>query len=247
MTQKIENLFNIKNKVIVVVGGSRGIGKKISDKLTDLESIVYTIGRSNIKMKRYIKCSIKNEKEIIFALKQVKKNHGKIDVLINVAGISETPKINKKTQSIENFEHILDTNLIGIYKICFLSKNFLKNGASIINVTSIASSLGFPNNPGYISSKAGLSGLTRSLAYDLSNLNIRVNNLVPGYIKTKMTIKSYKNKRSNNIRKARTLLNRWGNTDDLIGAVIFLSTKSSRYITGSDIVVDGGWSIKGLI
>ncbi len=246
MKNRIEYYFNIKKKVFVIVGGSRGIGAKIAQELSLLGSTVITLGRTKLNKKNHIKCSIKNEKEIKSALKKIKKNFGKIDVLINVAGISESVKESKNLQKISDFQMILDTNLVGIYKVCNIAKNYLKKGSSIINITSIASQFGFPNNPGYISSKSGLSGLTRSLAYDLSDFRIRVNNLVPGYIKTKMTIKSYKNNKLFNLRKSKTLLNRWGQTKDLVGAVIFLSSKASDYVTGSDIIVDGGWSIKGI-
>jgi NAD(P)-dependent dehydrogenase (short-subunit alcohol dehydrogenase family) len=124
--------------------------------------------------------------------------------------------------------------------------SYLKKNASIINISSISSYFGFPNNPGYVSSKSGLSGLTRSLAYDFSKKNIRVNNIVPGYIRTEMTKKSFNNKKLFNLRKSSTLLNRWGNPKDIIGACTFLVSSSSSYITGADIVIDGGWSVKGI-
>tara|TARA_B100001057_G_scaffold333686_1_gene334242 strand:+ start:846 stop:1100 length:255 start_codon:yes stop_codon:yes gene_type:complete len=84
------------------------------------------------------------------------------------------------------------------------------------------------------------------MAYDLSKKSIRVNNLVLGYIYTDMTKKSFESKKKFLIRKKRNLLNRWGTTNDILGASIFLASNASSYITGSDIVVDGGWSIKGM-
>jgi NAD(P)-dependent dehydrogenase (short-subunit alcohol dehydrogenase family) len=246
MKNKIEYLFNVKKKIIVVVGGTRGIGAKIVQELLSFGSTVVTLGRTELKKKNHIKCSITNEKEIISAFNKIKKEFGKVDVLINVAGISEGAIKSKKSQNISDFKNILETNLIGVFKVCNISKKFLKKGSSIINVSSIASQFGFPNNPGYIASKSGLSGLTRSLAYDLSKFGIRVNNLIPGYIKTNMTIQSYKNSKLYNLRKSKTLLNRWGETKDLVGAVVFLSSRASNYVTGSNVTVDGGWSIKGI-
>ena len=105
---------------------------------------------------------------------------------------------------------------------------------------------GFPDNPAYISSKTGLSGLTRSLAYDYADLGIRVNNLVPGYFKTDMTKKSFDDPSKRKDRETSTLLNRWGNPKELIGPAIFLASNASSYVTGTDLIVDGGWSIKGL-
>ena len=106
--------------------------------------------------------------------------------------------------------------------------------------------MGFPGNPGYLMSKAGLSALTRAIAIDFGAHGIRANNLVPGYIHTDMTKASYTNVVEHQRRKQRTVLNRWGVPSDLVGPAIFLASDASSYITGQDIVVDGGWLIKGL-
>ena len=124
--------------------------------------------------------------------------------------------------------------------------SLMKKGGSIINVTSLGSVLGFPDNPSYVSSKGGLKMLTKSLAVDLGKKGIRVNNLLPGYMKTAMTKKSFMNKDLKEERDKRIIINRWGNSTDLIGPCIFLASDSSSYITGSDILVDGGWIAKGL-
>ena len=115
-----------------------------------------------------------------------------------------------------------------------------------LHISSIASYQGFPKNPGYISSKAGLSGLTRALAYDFSDKDIRVNNLVLGYFPTDMTKDSFKDKKKFEVRKNKTLFKRWGRLNEICGPAIFLASDSSSYVTGSDIVVDGGWSVNGL-
>ena len=122
----------------------------------------------------------------------------------------------------------------------------MKKGGSIINISSIGSKIGFPNNPSYLSSKGALNQLTKSLANDFAEANIRVNALLPGYIKTKMTEKSFKNENENKKRIDRMILKRWGKPKDIIGAAIFLCSESSSYVTGSEIVIDGGWTSKGL-
>ena len=122
----------------------------------------------------------------------------------------------------------------------------MKGEGSIINITSIGANLGFPNNPGYLASKGGLASLTRSFAYDLASKNIRVNSIVPGYIRTEMTSESYNNERLKKEREDRMLLKRWGECGDLVGAAIYLASNASSYVTGSEIYIDGGWSIKGL-
>ena len=118
--------------------------------------------------------------------------------------------------------------------------------SSIVNLTSIASEFGFPDNPGYVASKGGVKSLTKSLAIDYAKLNIRVNCISPGYIHTNMTNESYLNPIKYNERLNRTILNKWGNVNDLVGASIFLLSDASSYITGSEILVDGGWTAKGI-
>jgi len=88
--------------------------------------------------------------------------------------------------------------------------------------------------------------LTKALAVDYSSKKIRVNNIAPGYIKTSMTEKSYSNQKSYLIRKNHTILDRWGAPDDLVGAAVFLSSAASNYVTGIDLVIDGGWVAKGI-
>ena len=121
-----------------------------------------------------------------------------------------------------------------------------KTGGSIINITSLASMMGMPGNPGYVASKGGLGMLTKGLAIDLARDNIRVNNIIPGYILTDMTSKSYSDQKLKKLRDQRMIKNRWGQPKDLAGAVILLASDASDYITGTDIIVDGGWSAKGL-
>ena len=117
---------------------------------------------------------------------------------------------------------------------------------SIINITSLGADLGFSNNPSYQISKSGLKQLTKSIAIDWGKKGIRCNNIKPGYIETNMTKKNKKN--SLNFRKKleRMIIPRWGLPSDIVGAAIFLLSDESSYITGSDIVIDGGWSIKGI-
>ena len=169
----------------------------------------------------------------------------KIDILVNSAGITNA---NNTKNLLENFKKVLDTNLIAPFNLINQVIPIMKqnNSGSIINISSINAYQGFPENPSYISSKGGLSSLTQSLAFDLGKYNIRVNNLVPGYIKTTMTEKSYMDEIGYQKRLSRIILNRWGDPNDLLGPCIFLASDASRYITGSDLVVDGGWLTKGL-
>ena len=120
------------------------------------------------------------------------------------------------------------------------------NGTSIINFSSIGGLLGFPNNPSYGASKGALLSLSKALANDFGSRNIRVNCILPGYFRTKMTEKSYNDSLKKLKREENTMLGRWGNPEELVGITIFLASDASSYITGVDIPVDGGWINKGL-
>ena len=121
-----------------------------------------------------------------------------------------------------------------------------QKSGSIAVVTSIGALQGFPGNPAYVASKGGLRMLSKALALDWGELNIRVNALAPGYIETDMTKGSFNDPAKREARSARTMLGRWGKASELVGAAIFLMSDASSYMTGADLVVDGGWTAKGL-
>jgi NAD(P)-dependent dehydrogenase (short-subunit alcohol dehydrogenase family) len=168
---------------------------------------------------------------------------GRLDILVNAAGIS------LGEASVEAFDRTLAANLRAPY-LCIRSVADVMRrggGGSIINVTSLGASRGFPGNPGYVAAKGGLSQLTRACAYDLGPTGIRVNNLVPGYIATALTAASHADPEAHERRRRHTMLGRWGEPADLVGAAIFLAGEASAYVTGQDIAVDGGWLAKGLV
>ena len=124
----------------------------------------------------------------------------------------------------------------------------MKNRKSgvIINITSINAELAFPDNPAYQSMKGALKQLTKSLALDLGNWGIRVNSVGPGYFHTDMTKQSWEDLEKRDKIAKQTILGRWGTPKDLAGLIVFLSSDSSSYITGQDLYIDGGWTVKGI-
>ena len=225
--------------IVVITGGSRGIGKNIIKNLLKKNVEIINISRSKCSLgnvKNY-KCDISDYQEVKNIFKKIKN----FDVLINNSAISKYDNNN-----INTFNKIIDINLKGLFYCSVEALKKLKKNASIINICSINAHQAFPNNPGYIASKGGVLSLTRSLALDFSKYKIRVNSISPGYIKTNMTKKSFKSKTKFNKRKNRTMLNRWGKPDDLFGIIEYLISKKSSYTTGQDFVIDGGWLSKGL-
>ena len=198
--------------------------------------------KTNIKNKNFINYfgDILIEDDQKGFLEFLKIKYKKIDILINNAGVS------KNGYDLKDIKENVNTNFISTISLTKKLIDLMKNrGGSIINISSIASLYGFPNNPGYNASKAALNSMTKSLANDFAKYNIRCNSLLLGYFKSKMTIKSFKNSKSRKARERHTVFQRWGKNKEVLGPVLFLSSDLSSYITGQNIVVDGGWTIKG--
>jgi NAD(P)-dependent dehydrogenase (short-subunit alcohol dehydrogenase family) len=248
----VDDLFSIRNKVIVITGSNQGIGEILAKGMQKKGAIIYRIDKrfsksGKKKKKIYDKvCDIVDSKQIKNVCKEIFNENKKIDILINNAGI--TLPGNAERYSLESWIKTMDVNLTGSFQVSLEILNYMKKKrkGSIINITSLNAEFGFPDNPAYVASKGGLKLLGKSLARDWGKYGIRVNNLGPGYIKTKMTKKSFEDKKSFELRKARTMLDRWGKPEDLLGTCIFLASDASSYVTGQDIYVDGGWSANGL-
>jgi NAD(P)-dependent dehydrogenase (short-subunit alcohol dehydrogenase family) len=249
MPVEVADLFSLTGHTAIVTGASRGIGFALADALAAAGASVFALARSERPSAafahdvEYRTCDVKLGIEAI--CEEVAARHGRLDVLVNAAGIT-TPGTSG-AQGLADFDETLSVNLSAVYAACLAAEKQMRVGGSIVNVTSIGSIVGFPNNPGYVASKGGVRMLTKALAVDLGPRGIRVNSLAPGYIRTDMTEGSFQDARAHEARRRQTCLGRWGTTDDLAGAAIFLASRASAYVTGQDIVVDGGWTAKGLV
>ena len=254
-----KSLFSLENKVAIVTGAARGNGLAISEALLRSGSTVIMVDVLKKELKKTEKefllkelsafsfvADISKKEEIKKLVKYVKTKFGKLDILINNAGItiSDSPLTYSEKDWDKTFKINLKTPFI-LSQECSKIMMIKKSGV-IINITSINAEFAFPNNPAYQATKAGLKQLTKSLALDLAKFGIRVNSIGPGYFRTSMTKKSWDNlKRRKQIQDC-TMLKRWGVPKDLEGIIIFLSSDASSYITGQDIYVDGGWTAKGM-
>ena len=228
-------LFDLKNKVIIVTGSSGGNGSAITRGLKDSGAIVIEADLPD--------CDITSNKDLDQLIENAISHNGIIDGLVNCAGVTYGNNIFDYSE--DDWENTYKINLKAPFELSRkVAKIMKKTGGSIINITSLNAELAFPNNPAYVAFKGGLKQLTKALALDLGKYNIRVNNIGPGYIKTSMTKKGWSENREE--IEERTILGRWGEPEDLIGATIFLLSSASSYITGQDIYVDGGYLIKGL-
>ncbi len=246
----VSQRFSVKGKVAVVTGASRGIGFALANGLAMAGASVVGIARSPqprssfAAVVRYISADVGGDIGGVFT--DIAAEHGVIDILVNAAGIS-LPLASTGVEALADFEQSLKVNLSSPFSCCQAARPYMPPGSSIINVTSIGSVLGFPGNPAYVASKGGLRMLTKALAVDYGVWGIRVNALAPGYFHTDMTAKSFADPDQNLRRRRHTCIDRWGTVDDLVGAAIFLASNASAYVTGVDLIVDGGWTAKGLV
>lgn len=237
------NMFSVKDKHCIVTGAGSGIGYEIAKSLHDLGAIVVGVDKyfkqDNYEFSKEV-IDLTSSKKITELCKRIEK----LDVLVNCAGVTIQ---SDQDYNLDHWNQTLSINLTAPFLLTRNLKRVLAESKtpSVINISSLNGKLAFPNNPAYVASKTGLDGLTRSLALDLGNIGIRVNSIAPGYIKTDMTGDSWHNLEKRNQRQKRTMLDRWGYPEDLVGPVMFLASDASRYITGQTIYVDGGWSSKG--
>jgi NAD(P)-dependent dehydrogenase (short-subunit alcohol dehydrogenase family) len=246
----VGRLFSLAGKSAIVTGASRGIGFALANGLAAAGASVVAIARSPqprspfLDSVRYMNADVSSAVVELFA--EIAAVQGSIDILVNAAGIT-LPNSSKSHTQLADFEQTLKVNLSAPFACCIAARPHMKPGSSIINITSVNSILGFPENPGYGAAKGGLRIMTKALAVDYGLSGIRVNALAPGYIYTDMTQKSFADPEQNERRRRHTCIGRWGTPEDLVGTAIFLASDASAYVTGQDIFVDGGWTAKGLV
>ena len=246
-----DNLFDISNKTALVTGAGRGIGYAIANGFSNLGCSVGGFDKDFLNpMDENIssfRVDLKDNDDIQNGFESFTNQFKRIDILVNCAGI--TIPNSSEDYETEDWLDTMNINLNSVFSLCKLVGNQMisqGSGGSIINLTSIGAEQGFPNNPAYCSSKGGLKQLTKALAFDWGKYKIRVNNLVPGYTNTPMNKKSWNDKDLNSARAKSTFLDRWAEPEEMVGPAIFLASDASSYVTGSDLVVDGGWTAKGL-
>jgi len=246
-----QNIINLKNKICLVTGSNGYIGKIICEKLLKLGAkVIHTdIKKNKIKSKNsfFFKADLTSKKEIGILVEKINKKFKKIDILINNAGYVGTSSLKNDNKFRYNEEYVKLNlnNTILLTELIIPSLKRSKNG-SIINICSIYSFLGYDYNLykgtqmksplGYGVSKAGLKHYSKMLSTSLAP-KIRVNSISPGGIFRDQPISFVKK------YLLKTPLNRMGNEKDVANAVIFFSSELSSYITGQNLVVDGGYSV----
>jgi len=231
----------------IVTGAAKGNGKAIADIIEEAGARVIRVDllKCNKDEDSFIG-EITNDGLIKNVVDYCSKQNYKTLVLINNAGVTLP---NDYPYPKSDWDNTIAVNLSAPFKWieAFIPLFKEVKNASIINITSLGAELAFPNNPAYIASKGGLKMLTKFYAKSLGGYGVRVNNVGPGYIVTDMTKGSYANQVTKERREKHTFLGRWGLPVDIAGVCVFLCAEESKYVTGQDIYVDGGWMANGLV
>ena len=240
----MNNFFSKKN--VIVTGGNSGSGLAISKTFLNMGSNVIRVDKkfdNKIGSSDFI-FNLEKYEKVEILINKIKKKYNKVDVLINNAGITLPSENAWKNYNV--YHKTLSVNLHAPFYLISKIIGIMSKNSSIIQITSLGSKLGFKNNPSYQISKAALAQLTRCAAVDFKSKKIRFNNICPGYDKTNMTEKSFKSKKRRKSIIERTISNRFGETKDIVNAVIFLASQNSSYINGITLDVDGGYQVYGL-
>ena len=235
----------LDKKVAIVTGAAKGIGKGIASLLANsgakviISDILIKEGEDLAKELReqgrealFIPCNIANKDEIKNLIEQTIAEFGALDILVNNAGIYPFIAFDKLSE--EDWDKTLAINLKGVFHSCQESLKYLKEGAKIINISSIASLVAFPSLSHYSASKGAINAFTRSLALELASKKINVNAIAPGAINVSEEEPSTE-------AVANIPFGKMGSPDDIAQAVLFLASSASNYITGQVLVVDGGY------
>jgi len=248
--------YNLKNKVALVSGAGKGLGRAcaialaeaganliiISRTQKDLDQVVRIIKKFKSKCKTYV-CDITNYND----LKNIINKQSRIDILINNAG-TNIPEHFTKVKT-KNMERLVKLNTIAAFNLAQLSsnkmiktKNRKKIGGAIVNMSSQMGHVGGRIRSVYNMNKFGIEGLTKGMAIDLAEYNIRVNSVAPTFVVTPMTKNFLKNKKFKRDTLNSIPLGRFAEMSEIASAVVFLASDAASMITGTSLLVDGGWT-----
>jgi len=242
----------LKNKIAIVTGARQGIGKGIALELakeganvvvsdidqTDCEKVVAEIEKLGVNGLA-VKCDVSNKAEVDNLTAKSMEKFGKIDILVNNAGIYPFKPFIEMSEA--DWDKVIDVNLKSVFLCSQAAAKMMKEGAKIVNISSIAAFVGFEGLVHYCASKGGVNAMIRGLALELAPKKINVNAIAPGAIETPGAA-------SNEETKKQTIsaipLAKMGAPVDIANMAVFLASDKSNYITGQTIIVDGGWTLR---
>ncbi|MFA6252814.1 MAG: SDR family NAD(P)-dependent oxidoreductase [Patescibacteria group bacterium] len=244
--------MQLANKIAIVTGASSGIGLAIVEKflsagakvvLSDINESGQEIANKYGEQAMFIKCDVSKSTEVDALVEQTVKKFGRLDIMVNNAGIATSGTAQDTSDEI--WHKTIEVNLSGVfYGLRAAAKIMLaqKSPGVIINMTSIAGTVGFAGSLAYCASKGGITQLTRAAAVDLAKAKIRVNGIAPGVIDTNMTKSYLADSGFQQLVANMTPLGHVGQPENIADAALYLASDASSYVTGQILHVDGGWT-----
>ena len=250
-----DDLFSVAGQHVLVTGGSRGIGRAISEGFASRGARVMICSRSQESVDAALAemtaagltvvglaCDVSDPDQIRTTVQRTLEQFGHIDTLINVAGVNRRKRA--ETVTVEDYDFILDTNLRGAFLMAQeVGRHMIeRHSGTQINVESLNTWMPLKGVLPYAMSKFGMQGMTRGLALEWGRHGVRVNSLAPGFVLTDLTRKLWSDPTMQAWNETNAPLGRLGQPEDMVGTAIFLASKASAFMTGQTLYVDGGFS-----
>ncbi|MBF0441052.1 MAG: SDR family oxidoreductase [Oligoflexales bacterium] len=250
------DFFSLKGKTAIVTGGNSGLGQAFALALAKaganvfIPSIIAEDGRTRELIEKqgvkaeFMVADITENGVPHKIIEECAKHFGRVDILVNNAGIC---KLNTVLEFGRNdWDPMIAVNLTAAFELSHeaIKKMIPQRSGKIVNICSLFSYLGGQWSPAYSATKHALAGFTKAYCDELGQYNIQVNGIAPGYFATEITTKTRENPETNQRVLNHIPANRWGDTQDLMGAVVFLASRASDYVNGHLLVVDGGYLVR---
>ncbi len=248
--------FNLNGKVALISGGNRGLGYEMAKALGEAGADLAITARDSHRNKEAadklqdidrvkcisLTCDVTDEKEVSETVEKTFDEYGRIDILINSAGINIRGPINKLTPN--EFRKVQEVNVTGTWLMCQATAPFMRknNYGRVINIGSTLSLIAFPDRTPYATSKGAVLNLTRALAMEWATSGIRVNAILPGAFATEMNTVLLNDPEKCKAFLSNVPMGRWGELYEIGGIALFLASDAASYVTGASFVIDGGWT-----